>query len=389
MPVSNPSRDPGGNVARPSGRTRVTVREVAAAAGVSVGTVSHVISGRRHVAPSTRSRVEAAIATLGYRPNRLARSLQTRRSHVIGMVIPDVGNPFFGELARAVEREARAAGYCVVFGNSENDPDLETRYVEEFVERRVDGLIAVANVAGWAKRVPMDLAVVALDRYPPRWPFDAVRVDNEAGMEVIVGHLVGLGHERIGFIGGDQVSTAGLQRARGFARALRHRNLEPAWLSTGMFSLESGRLQTERLLARPPRERPTAIVAANDLLALGALLACQQAGVAVPEELSVAGFDDIPFAALARPSLTTVRQPIDELGAQATRLVLERIQGNAPTSPRRVVLRPWPVVRASTAPPADARQLRAETVTRAEPPAGPGPADERGRAPEALPTVAR
>lgn len=330
----------------------VTVRDVAAAAGVSVGTVSHVVSGRRRVAKATRARVEGAICSLQYRPNRLARSLLERRTHTVAMLIPDVGNPFFGELARAVEREARAAGYCVVFGNSENDPDAEARYLVEFLERRVDGLVLVASAgASWTDRLPPDLAVVALDRFPAGWPYDAAVIDNRLGMELAVAHLAEFGHRRFGFLGGDPQLTTGRERASGFRAALARRGLRPTWRSSGSFDLESGRRQAERMLRMKPGERPTAIVAANDLIALGALLACRDARVGVPAEMSVIGFDDIPFAVLAFPPLTTVRQPIAELGTIATQLLIERMRGERTQSlPRVLTVRPDFVPRASTAP---------------------------------------
>jgi LacI family transcriptional regulator len=329
----------------------VTVRDVAAAAGVSIGTVSHVVSGRRRVADATRQRVETAIRSLQYRPNRLARALLERRTQTIGMLIPDVGNPFFGELARAVERTARVAGYCVVFGNSENDQDAEARYLVEFVERRVDGLVVVAAAGdSWADRLPSDLAVVALDRFPAGWPYDAVVVDNRLGMELAVAHLAELGHQSIGFLGGDVRLTTGSERASGFRAAVARRGLRPAWRGSGSFSLESGQRQTERLLRLEPSKRPSAIVAANDLIALGALRACREGGVAVPAELSVIGFDDIPFAGLAFPPLTTVRQPIDHLGAVAAELLLERMRAERTEAQARVVtVRPDLVVRGSTA----------------------------------------
>jgi len=331
----------------------VTVRDVAAAAGVSIGTVSHVVSGRRRVADGTRERVETAIRSLQYRPNRLARSLSERRTQTVGMLIPDVGNPFFGELARAVERAARAAGYCVVFGNSENDLDVEARYLVEFVERRVDGLIVVAAAgSSWAGRLPPDLAVVALDRVPAGSPYDTVIVDNRLGMELAVAHLAELGHRRIGFLGGDIHLAIGRERASGFRAAVTGRGLRPAWRSTGTFSLESGVRQVERLLQADAAEWPSALVAANDLIALGALLACRQAGVAVPDEMSVVGFDDIPFAGLAFPPLTTVRQPIAHLGATAAELLLDRMRGECTEPQGRVLtVRPDFVIRGSTAPP--------------------------------------
>jgi LacI family transcriptional regulator len=334
--------------------SRVTIREVAARAGVSVGTVSHVVSGRRRVADATRERVDRAIRTLDYRPNRLARSLLERRTHTIAMLIPDIANPFFGELARAVEREARAAGYCVVFGNSENDREEEARYLSEFVERRVDGLIVVtAAGAPWVERLPADLAVVALDRYPAGWRYDAAVIDNGLGMELAVSHLAELGHHRIGYLGGDPQLTTGRERATGFRAALARRALHPAWRSSGPFDLESGRRQAARMLRLESRMRPTAIVAANDLIALGALLACRDVGMHVPDELSVVGFDDIPFAALAFPPLTTVRQPIAELGALAAELLIQRMRranGHRRRTKKLVTVRPDLVIRGSTAP---------------------------------------
>jgi LacI family transcriptional regulator len=353
---------------RPS---RVTVRDVAARAGVSVGTVSHVITGSRRVAPETRRRVQESMAALGYRPNRVARSLILQRTRTLAMVIPDVANPFFGDLVRGVEEVARQRGYSVLFGNSDNDPEQEARYLEEFLERRVDGLLLVV-AAGRGVRSPepsgdrpdgeaeegatrgrlaelaAELPVVALDRLPATWDQDAVLVDNEGGMELVVRHLVDLGHRRLAFVGGDPTLTTGRDRRRGFLRALERRGLAPAWVSDGAFSLESGRAQMDALLASsaPP---PTAVVAGNDLLALGALLAARERGLRVPHDLSVAGFDDIVYARLADPPLTTVRQPAREMGATAAHLVFRRIDGDESPG-QRIVLRPELVVRASTAP---------------------------------------
>lgn len=353
------------------GDTSATVRDVAAAAGVSVGTVSHVVSGRRPVADATRERVARAIRALNYRPNRLARSLLERRTHTIGMLIPDIANPFFGELARAVEREARAGGYCVVFGNSENDPIVEAQYLAEFVERRVDGLIVVtAARRAWAERLPADLPVVALDRYPAGWRYDAAVADNRLGMELVVSHLSELGHRRLGFLGGDPRLTTGRERASGFRAALTRRGLRAGWRSSGSFDLESGRQQAARMLRLAPGERPTAIVAANDLIALGALLAARDAGVQVPDELSVVGFDDIPFAALAFPPLTTVRQPIDQLAALAAGLLMGRVRAGRQrrSASRFLSVRPDLVVRRSTAPAIEPPGTDAAPVRRAASP---------------------
>lgn len=342
--MTEPKRDP---LAR---RRHPTLHEVAAAAGVSIGTVSHVVTGRRRVAERTRARVERAIHRLEYRPNRLARSLLEQRTQTVAMLIPDIGNPFFAELARAVEREARRDGYCVVFGSSENDPETEARYLAEFLERRVDGMVVVSAAgSSWADRLPAGLPAVALDRLPADWQHDAVVVDNQGGVELAVAHLVELGHLRLGFLGGDPTQPTGRQRGRGFRLALARRGLRPAWTSRGSFSLESGHRQTRRMLRRDPDARPTAVVAANDLIALGALLACREAGVSVPEGLSIIGFDDIAFATLADPPLTTVRQPIAELGEHAARLLLERMRHDGAGAERRTLTaRPNLVLRGST-----------------------------------------
>lgn len=380
-----PKRSVGATTGGPRGAGRMTVHDVAARAGVSIGTVSHVISGQQHVALGTRRRVEDAMAALGYRPNRVARSLILRSTHTLGMVIPDVANPFFGDVMRGVEEVARERGYSVLFGNSDNDGDQEDRYVEDFLERRVDGLLVVvaahrragpeAGEDGWAEpisasnvhargrpglmvRIPGrgrladvrdELPVVALDRFPEGWPHEAVVADNRTGVGLAVEHLLSLGHSRIGFIGGDPALATGRERRVGFEAAVEGRGLAPAWLSDGSFSLESGRAQVEALFASSRTAWPTAIVAANDLLALGVLLAARERGLRIPADVSIVGFDDIAYAALSDPPLTTIRQPAREMGAAGARLVFRRLDGE-PGPPEVIVLRPELVIRASTAP---------------------------------------
>jgi LacI family transcriptional regulator len=357
---------------------------VAARAGVSIGTVSHVTSGRQHVAPETRQRVEDAMAALGYRPNRIARSLILQHTRTLGMVIPDVANPFFGDLMRGVEEVARERGHSVLFGNSDNDGDQEDRYVEEFIERRVDGLLIVVaahrparpparaavtaeapldprpstdagsegdadlRALGRLADLPAALPVVALDRLPDRWSHDAVVGDSRAGVALGVKHLVDLGHRRLGFIGGDPALATGRERRAGFEAALGDLGIRPVWVSDGAFSLDSGRAQAASLFASPPTTWPTAIVAANDLLALGVLLAVRERGLRVPDDVSLIGFDDIAYARLSDPPLTTVRQPAREMGSMGARLVFRRLDGEV-GPPEVAVVRPELVVRSSTA----------------------------------------
>jgi LacI family transcriptional regulator len=332
---------------------RPTIQDVARLAGVSVGTVSHVLNGRGSVTPERRLHVERAMAELGYQPNKVARSLILQRTKTLAMLIPDVANPFFGELMSGVEEIAWAAGYCVIFGNTRNDPEEELRYLAEFVERRVDGLFIVGakDSRQIIKALPPRLPVIALDRLPADWPYDAVVVDNRHGIELAVSHVVELGHRRIGFIGGDAEQPTGRERRLGFDEAMARYGLEPTFVSEGAFSLESGRQQAETLFRLPRTRWPSALIAANDLIALGVLAAARAAGIAVPADLSVCGFDDIVYAGLAVPALTSVRQPVREMGAQAVRLLLDRIEGHADTAQTRV-LRTTLIVRASTAPPA-------------------------------------
>lgn len=345
----------GGVTIRRVGREprRPTISDVAARAGVSIGTVSHVLTGRRFVAPERRELVNRAVADLGYHPNRIARSLTLEETNTIAMVVPDVANPFFGELMRGVEEVARSAGFCVLFGNSDNEPVEERRYLTEFSERRVDGIllaVAAGNGDTGASGPDLTMPVVALDRVPPDWPFDAVLVDNRHGIEQAVAHLVALGHTQIGLIGGDPAQSTGRERLLGFEEAMLRRGLEPAWKSVGSFSLASGRAQAAELLDRPRSEWPTALIAANDLIALGVLAAAREAGVGVPDELSVCGFDDIAYAAIAVPALTSIRQPVREIGAQAARLLFDRIERRAGPAQTRVV-RTELVVRQSTGKP--------------------------------------
>lgn len=332
-----------------------TIRDVADAAGVSVGTVSHVVSGARHVRPATRDRVNAAIAELGFRPNRIARSLTRSRTSTIGMVIPDVANPFFAELIRGASDALEASNYVVVFGNSDNLATKERRYLVEFLERRVDGMIIAPATNADAVQIRdlgEQLPVVLVDRVTPGWVGDLVVGDDQAGMALVVDHLIGQGHERIALINGEQELSTARERRRGFELALGARDLTAGAVSAGSFSIKSGREQAMAMLST--EARPTAICAANDLLALGGLQAAHELGLSVPNQVSVTGYDDIAYAQLAFPRLTSVSQPAHAIGAAAARLLIERLRD--PGGARQeVVIRPSLVLRDSTAPPAHPR----------------------------------
>jgi LacI family transcriptional regulator len=328
---------------------RPTVVDVARAANVSVGTVSNVVSGVRNVRPETRERVERAIAELGFRPNTIARALIRRRTQTVGMVIPDVTNPFFSDLIWEVERALTDAHYAVLFGNSANDPARERRYLEAFLSRRVDALVVVVTagadldfVRGLAAEVP----TVFVDRLVPP-DVESVVGDNAAGMALVVDHLVGLGHRRLALVNGDRGLETARAREAGVQAALARHGLELEARSSGEFTLTSGDEQAAALFER--RERPTGVIAANDLLAMGVLAAASCSGLTIPGDMSVSGYDDIAYAAFTSPPLTTVRQPARAMGEEAVRLLLARLEGDQ-SPPSRVVVEPELRVRASTGP---------------------------------------
>ena len=324
--------------------------DVAERAGVSVGTVSRVINSNPRVTPALRARVEAAIAALDYRPNALARSLRRQRTHTLGLVIPDITSPYFAELARWIEAAAARAGYCLILGNSAGSQREEQLYIETLVDRRVDGLILVPSHA--RRTLPcFGMPVVVVDRELP--DADVIVSDNEGGAREVTEYLVGLGHEVIACIGGPRDLPVALQRHAGYvsgaAATLARRGLTPgAYTRWGSYDYQSGYDLARVLLALAPR--PTAIVASSDQQAVGALRACADLGLAVPGDVSVTGFDDIPLAWLVTPRLTTVAQPVEETAARAVERLLART-AEPRLAPRREVLPTIVRVRDSCAPP--------------------------------------
>lgn len=326
---------------------------VARTAGVSPATVSNVLSGAKSVSPETRARVDRAIVELGYRPNRVARALIEHRTRTIGMVVPDIANPFFAEMTRAAEDVLAEAGYALFLGNSSNEADRERRYLEEFRDRQVDAVIVDAtsdNDVEQMRELARRLPVVLVDRVPPGWEGDRVAVDNMKGLRLAVDHLANLGHRRIAFVNGDLAVTNGRERRAGFEVALARLGLAPASMTDGAFTFESGHAQAEYLLSLPTR--PTAVCAGNDVLALALLLTAREHGLRVPENISLVGYDDSEYARLASPPLTTVRQRASDLGAAAARIALNRVHGGK-EAPHTQTWEPSLVVRRSTAAVAD------------------------------------
>lgn len=331
---------------------RITAHDVAAKAGVSQPTVSLVLSrnARARVAPETRERVLRAAAELGYRPNVVARSLVQRRSYALGIVVPDLRNPFFADVISGAERVATAEGYATLLCEAALTP--AERHLETLQGRLIDGVIIDAlGAASLPEGILEGMNVVLIDEPSERWP--GVASDAHGAGRLAAEHLLGLGHRRVGFLGPAADVYGFRMRERGYVEALRRAGiaLGSAHLRRAAATVDGGRQATRALLAQPAPLRPTAVFCVNDLMAIGALKACSAAGVRVPADLSIVGCDDIEMATLVTPELSTVAVPARELGARAARMLIRAI-GADPAAPRAG--RPLPVklvARGTTAPP--------------------------------------
>lgn len=329
-----------------------TIREVAEKAGVSFTTVSHVINNTRFVSEETRERVLAAMEELHYRQNALARSLRSGKTHTLGLILPDSSNPFFADIGRSVEAAAFELGYSVILCNTESDLHREQLYVDVLSKKQVDGVIFVAtgDQANSAELlVSLNLPVVLVDREILGIGLDSVLADNCQGGMLATNHLIQFGHRRIACITGPSYLTPSAERITGFSQAMEAAQIkvEDSYLLRGDFHSESGYTCTRQLLSLP--EPPTAIFSCNDLMAIGVLRAAAEAGLRLPQDLSIVGFDDIELASYTSPPLTTISQPIGEIGRIATHLLVDRMEDKT-LSPRREILPPKLIVRGSTGP---------------------------------------
>ncbi|MET0297303.1 MAG: LacI family DNA-binding transcriptional regulator [Microbacterium sp.] len=328
-----------------------SIRDVAERAGVSVGTVSNVLNHRERVAPESVSRVNAAIAELGYVRNDAARQLRAGRSATVGLIVLDVRNPFFTELARGAEREADARGLSVLLANSDESVDREARYLDLFEQQRVRGiLISPYQEVGDRLRQVRERGIpaVLVDRQSEDHLFSSVSVDDELGGYLATRHLLEIGRRRILFTGGPIDMRQIDDRLRGARRAVAE--VAGATLETlpGVASqVDDGRAAGDAVAARAAEDRPDAIFCANDLVALGVLQGLSAHGISVPDDIALIGFDDIDFAAAAVVPLSSVRQPSRLMGETALRLLVE--EGDDPArASEQVVFEPELVVRAST-----------------------------------------
>jgi LacI family transcriptional regulator len=303
-----------------------TIKDVARHAGVSTATVSRVLNG--HAAPTeeTRTRVLAAIDELDYRPNALARSLRTTSTKTFGLVISDLMNPFFAEIARAVEEEARDHGYCVIVANADENADQQLTYIRTLLDRRVDGLLVcpATDDPSWLADVK-DTPLVLLDRTVADATCPVVRADGAQALEDLARTLTTAGHRRVGVIAGPADTSTGRERLDLFAQALG--DVEPQVVH-GDFRRESGARAAETLMAQP--DRPTVLVAMDNLMGLGALEQLRRLGLTVPHDVGLAVYDDQPWFPLLDPPITVIAQPTVEMGRAAARSLLALINGEQP-----------------------------------------------------------
>lgn len=330
-----------------------TIKDVAALAGISYTTVSHVLNKTRPVSDQVRVKVEAAILQLDYVPSAVARSLKAKSTSTIGLLIPNGVNPYFAELARGIEDYCERNGFCVILCNSDDNPQKQRSYLRVLLEKRVDGLI-VSSVGGdpgldgglSGVRTPM----VVVDRELEGIEADLVRIDHELGGYLATRHLLELGHRHIACIRGPAHTSVARLRLCGYERAMAEANIQvqPHWVTPSDYTSPGGYQAAVSLLSRDP---PTAIFAGNDMIGIGVLRAAAERNICVPRDLSVVGFDDIEMSRYVYPALTTVGQSIVELGEHAAQMLLRRICGPFDGVIEQRVVAPGMVVRESTAPP--------------------------------------
>lgn len=327
------------------------VRDVARLAGVSAGTVSNALNHPEKVSPATRERVRQAIAELGFVPNIAARQLRRGTNDSIGMVVLDIANPFFTAVARGVEERLASVGRPLVMAHSGQDHEREKAYLDLFAEQRLSGVLVTpaGQVLDRLRRLrDSGTAIVVVDRKTGAREFSSVSVDDTLGGTLATQHLLDVGRRRIAFLGGPERLTQIKHRLGAARRVVEQHGSGEVWhVDSPTLDVEAGRVGAAALLDLPAARRPDAIFAANDLIALGVLQTLTLAGVRVPDDIAIVGYDDNEFAAAAAIPLTSVRQPAVEMGAAATGRLLEVIE-DPHAKVEHIVLSPELVVRRST-----------------------------------------
>jgi DNA-binding LacI/PurR family transcriptional regulator len=330
-----------------------TIKNIAERAGVSTATVSYVINNSSSVTPEVRERVLRIVRELRFHPNAVARGLRTKKTGTVGMIVPDITNPFFPGLIRGAEDVLRATGYTLIVGNSDSDLSKEEEYYRTFTGRRVEGLLLIASVSARSPEYLQhhDLRatpVVFVDRHYRDVRADAVSADNLGGSLQAMRHLLDIGHQRIAIVAGPLQLTNARLRLEGYKRALasKHIEIEDDLIREGRYDAQSGFEQTKALLDL--KSRPTALFVSNAPMTSGCLRAIRERGVRCPEELALVSFDDPEWFGLTHPSVSCVAQNPYQLGAAAAQILAKRIAGQLTAPPRRRVFKTRLVIRESS-----------------------------------------
>lgn len=325
-----------------------TIRDVAREAGVSVATVSATITGNRYVSPDLVGRVNQAIASTGYRRNILASGLKSGKSNLVGLVVPDITNPFFTDFVDHIETLAKAADYSIILGISKNSIEREREIVQILRSNQVEGTIICPAGSAESTRALTDSydgAIVTVDNADADGPVDSVTIDNHGAGLIAAQHLRSLGHTRLGLLAGPDERISGVQRVEGFLGGLGEQMAADVVLMNGQFSAEGGYLACRDMLRSA--DRPTAIFVTNNQMLIGAMRALTEAGVGVPWDISLVSVDDFPWAASFTPTLTAIRQPIAAIAAECWQSFMRRVQ-TPDAAVRSVVLQAELVARGST-----------------------------------------
>jgi DNA-binding LacI/PurR family transcriptional regulator len=340
------------------------MKEIARIAGVSLGTVSHVLNHSAAVREPLRKRVMDAVDALGYQPSQLARGLRRDKTNMIGMIIPDITNPFFPAVVRGAEDVAFTNGYRLVLCNTDNDHAKEIVHLNELRTYLPSGLIVIpsnfSDLTAQAESYRKSgTAVVCVDRLPKDWNGDTVTADNENGAYEATNYVLRQGHKQLAMIMGPRHLTNAQNRVKGFRRALSEKKMHigPEYIQEASFDQHAGYSKTMLLLRMIPQ--PTAIFAGNDMIAFGALLAFRETGLHCPQDISLIGFDNLELAEMTSPPLSSVSQPGYQMGTTAARMLIDRVRGdNGPA--KHVVLETALKIRDSVAPP---RSAKAPAIT--------------------------
>jgi LacI family transcriptional regulator len=325
---------------------KATISDVASRANVSKATVSRVLNHNPQVKKEIRERVLKAIDELGYRPSAIARNLATKRTNMIGLILPDITNPYFPVLARGIEDAAHRLGYSLFISNTDNDPQLERKYIYDMVEQQVGGIVLISSSLDdqtMLELAHLDIPIVLCDRLIPGAPFNAVLIDDFRAAYEAVTYLIGQGHVRIAHLAGPNNIHSAESRKRGYLQAMQDAGLTP-FVSVGEFNFESGVQQTAFVLEE---FNPTALFASNDLLALGAIQEIRRRGIRIPENIAIIGCDDISFSRMSRPTLSTISIPAYQIGVTAGEILDQLVKG-VKVGPKNFIIEHKLILREST-----------------------------------------